>query len=253
MNGADVIVVLLAGLVVGSFLNVLIARFEDLSSIITGRSHCPHCKKTIAWYDLIPILSYIFLIGRCRHCCKPISSQYPIVEALSAIIALHLYWVFGPHWVTLAYYIVFALLLVIAVIDLQESLIPDSYSLPAILVAFGIVAFTGTAVAEAMWAVLIAGGSLAALVVSSREQWMGMGDITLGIILGLLAGLLGSLVGLAIAFIGGAVVSLLLMLYRRKRLTDMIPFGPFLVVAIYLATIWGNSWANAYLTAIHWM
>ncbi len=247
------ILIIGAGLVIGSFLNVLIARSHNLISIVTGRSNCPHCHKNIAWYDLLPVLSFIFLAGRCRSCRKPISWQYPIIELLTALLGLHLYLRFGLSWLGLGYFVIFSLVLVISVVDIYHYEIPDQFMLPALFLAFILFAFNRPEIAQSvLWGVLLAGGGLAILVLVSKERWMGAGDIGFGLLLGLLAGFLGSVVGLVIAFFAGALLGLGLLLFRRRGLKDMIPFGPFLAVGCYVATLYGYDWAMAYLRFIHY-
>lgn len=242
----------LIGIMVGSFLNVLIGRYDELATIVNSRSRCPHCRQTIAWYDLVPVLSFGLLGGRCRNCRQPISWQYPIVELLTAGLAIHLYSFYGLTAATFVLFPLFALLLVIAVIDIREYLIPDHYMFPVILLAI-IAAFTLPQFQDRLpfWGALLGGGTLAFLVGISRERWMGAGDIGLGIVMGLLGGWLGTAVGLVLAFVVGALVGLLFLIFRRKKLGDMVPFGPFLVLGTYVATLWGGMIAEWYLELVH--
>ncbi len=245
-------IVLIAGLLVGSFLNVLIARFYVLETIVTTRSHCPSCKKQISWHDLIPILSFVLLTARCRYCKERISWQYPIIEALTACLALLIYWTFGLTGYAIGLFMVFSLLLVITVIDINHHLIPDEYALTAVLLAFLITFLPSSpqSLEHIAWGALVGGGFLAAIVLVSKERWMGMGDISLGLILGLLVGVSGSLVGLMFAFVVGAVVSLLLIATRAKSLKDAVPFGPFLIFGTLVSTFWGTGIVNWYLSII---
>ena len=248
-------IVLLMGLVIGSFLNVLVARFFELETIVATRSHCMSCKKQIAWYDLLPFLSFVLLGGRCRYCKETISWQYPIVEALTALLALALYTELGLIAYSVGLFLVFSLLLVVSVIDIKHHVIPDEYALTAVLLAFvtvflraDTVAFDGIALGA-----LIGGGFLALIVFVSREQWMGMGDISLGLIIGLLAGTSGVIAGLTVAFVVGAVVAIGLLLTGRKGRKDPVPFGPFLVLGAFVATLWGEALVNWYLGLISYV
>lgn len=233
-----VILVGLIGLMIGSFLNVLIARSSELESVIDTRSHCPHCKKDIAVYDLVPLLSFVLLQGKCRYCKKKISWQYPIVEGLTAGTAIHLFITFGLNPLSLCLFGIFCLLLVVTAVDMTSYGIPDIFVLPAIILAF-ILAFSKP-VSQPFWGVLLSGGGIAFLSLASRERWMGTGDIGLGLIMGLLGGLTGAAIGLGVAFIAGALVGLLVVFLKRKRLKDMLPFGPFLALGTYVATFWGE-------------
>lgn len=243
----------LFGLMVGSFLNVLIIRYHDLESIVGTRSHCPQCKQQIAWYDLMPLLSFVFLAARCRYCQEKISWQYPLVELLTAVLAVHLWSVYGLSVLAGLYFVIFSLLIVVAVIDYKEYLIPENMTLPAIILAL-LAAFNGSLNTQALpfWGATFAGGGLLVLVLVSRGRWMGTGDISLGLIMGLLAGWLGSVVGMIIAFMSGTIVGLLAIALKKKRLRDMIPFGPFLVFAAYVATIWGRDIALWYLNLVRY-
>lgn len=232
-------------------LNVLIARYDRLDTMVTGRSECPHCKKLLQWYDLIPVLSFIVLAGKCRNCKKKISFQYPVIELLTALLGVQLYSMYGLTFVSVGLFIIFALLLVVAIVDLQHYLIPDLYMLLAIIVALAITFFRpGMQDGYIGAGVIAAGGFLAILVYMSKEKWMGIGDIFFGIVMGLLGGLTGAVVGLVIAFISGAVIGLLLMAIHRKAIKDMIPFGPFLAISTYVAVLYGEQLTNWYLTSI---
>lgn len=241
------------GLLVGSFLNVLIARFKALETVVATRSHCPSCKRQIPWYDLVPLLSFVLLWARCRYCREKISWQYPIIELLTAGLVVHLVLVFGLTWLTLGYFLVFALLLVIAAIDSRHYVIPDEFMLPAIAVAVAVsLAVFKTTPLAIIYGLLAGGGLLAFFVIISRERWMGMGDIGLGVVMGLLGGWPGVIAGLVTAFGLGSLVGMLGLAAGRKGLKDKIPFGPFLVVGSYVAALWGSELVEWYLTMVHY-
>ncbi len=246
----SLLIVVLIGLAIGSFLNVLIARYEELETVIATRSHCPHCKKTIAAYDLIPLLSFVLLLGRCRYCKEKISWQYPLVELLTALVAGQLFLTHGFSILTFLLFATFALLIVIAVIDLRNYVVPDEFMLPAVGLAL-IARFINSETATASsLSVLVGGGILAILVFAGRGRWMGFGDIGLGVVLGLLTGLLSTVTGLVIAFFAGSIVGLSLLMRQRKTLKETIPFGPYLVFGTYIATIWGDYLTAWYLKTI---
>lgn len=249
-----ILIVGLAGLMLGSLLNVLIVRYQTLESVINGRSKCTHCEQTIAWYDLVPIISFVVLGAKCRYCREKISWRYPIIELLTALMLMQLFLLYGFTLIFIIYSLIFSLLIVISAIDLTDGVIPDIYMLPAIMLALLAYFINPNSLGfESVWGVLIAGGSLAAIVLLSRERWMGSGDIGLGILLGLMAGLTGSVVGLVLAFVGGSVISLLAILFKQKSLKQTIAFGPFLAVATYISAHWGNQLANWYLTLVHYI
>ena len=121
------LIFLVLGLIIGSFLNVVVFRIDDLKSILYDRSHCQSCKKILAWYDLIPFLSFFILRARCRNCGQPISIQYPLVEVGVGLLFVFLYLMFGLSW-TLAYYlIIFSILTVIFVYDLRTQTVPEMF------------------------------------------------------------------------------------------------------------------------------
>ncbi len=249
------ILVVIAGLAVGSFLNVLVLRFDQLSSILKTRSRCPKCKKTIRWYDLVPFFSYIILGAKCRYCKKTISFQYPVVEVLTAIMFALIFWKFNLSWEALVLALTSSLLIAIATYDVLNYEVPDLLSYTALVFSAGFVVLSlydhNVLVRESLlyvlYAVLIGGGFLAALVALSKEKWMGAGDIALGAILGLLLGFPNVLLGLFLAFTSGSVFGLILLAFRRKTLKDAVPFGPFIVLATFVGIFWGEKLVNWYL------
>lgn len=249
------ILVILLGLTVGSFLNVLILRFDELKTIWKVRSHCMKCKKEIRWYDLVPFFSYLVLKGKCRDCKKPISYQYPIIEALSAIVFVLIYFYFGLIWPALLLAIVSSILIVIAVYDVIHMEIPDILTYLGIAFALGYV-FLSLSLSESLtleglipygYAILTAGGFLGFLVIVSKEKWMGSGDILLGVLMGVLLGMPNVLVALFSAFVLGSVVGLILIASRKKGLKDAVPFGPFLIAGTFVALFWGEKLIGWYL------
>lgn len=244
------------GLIVGSFLNVLILRWGERR--LTGRSTCPSCEQQIAWYDLIPVFSWFILRGRCRACGSRISIQYVLVEAGTATFFV----VIGLSPLSLLVRIIAlpiaALLIAIAVYDLRTTYIPDEW-----VYAFIGLAFVSQLLARPedfdVVSLLLAGPAAAALLFAlwliSKGRWMGFGDVKLALGLGYLLGPLFGFITVMLAFIIGAVVSLLILLpmpliarqlgyWGIKRLAPSrsytmkseVPFGPFLVAATFI--IW---------------
>ncbi len=249
------ILIVLFGLAVGSFLNVIILRFDELKTIWRVRSHCLKCKKEIRWYDLVPFFSYFILGGKCRDCKKPISYQYPIVEALTAVLFAGIYYYYGLTWQALLLAIILSILICIAVYDILKMEIPDVLTYLGIFFALGFTFLklyqTNSLALENLipygYAILVAGGFLGFLVILSREKWMGMGDILLGILMGVLLGMPAVLVGLFFAFVLGSIVGLILIAAKKKTLKDAVPFGPFLVSGTIIALFWGEKLVNWYL------
>lgn len=249
------IFVIFFGLSVGSFLNVVVLRFDDVESIIKTRSHCPKCKKNLPWYDLIPFFSYIILGGRCRHCKKIISLQYPLVEVATALIFTAIYWQYGITVGALFLAVISAILIAIAAYDAIHSEIPDILVYSGGVFVLGFIFYqlwqnfqltdSGAWLAYA-YGLAIGIVFFGFLVLVSREKWMGWGDVLLGGLVGLLLGYPNILVGLFLAFMFGSIFSLALMALRIKKMKDAIPFGPFLVLASFVALFWGEKILNAY-------
>ena len=249
------ILIALFGLSVGSFLNVIILRFDDLKSIIVTRSRCPHCKKVLPWYELIPFFSYIILVGRCRGCKKLISYQYPLVELVTAFIFVLIFHSFGFSLDSLLLILVFSTLIVIAVYDIIHSEIPDLCSYFAIFFAliwlFYWMAIHGKLESSSAWlsygyGLLVGVGFFGLLVLFSRQKWMGAGDILIGAVMGIILGFPQIIFAIFLAFIIGAIVSLILMATKQKTLKDAVPFAPFLILATLIVFFWGEHLLNWY-------
>lgn len=253
------ILIFLFGLSVGSFLNVVVLRFDNFESIIKGRSHCPHCKKILKWYELIPFFSYLLLAGRCFSCKKNISIQYPIVELLTGLVFLGIFYYYGFSWATLILMVIFSLLILIGAYDAVFGEIPDILSYSAIFlvvfwVIFGFASSGGWRIGE-LWLPYIYGlavgaGFFGLLVLVSKQKWMGLGDVFIGAIMGIFLGFPFVLVALFLAFVLGAIFSLILMLFKKKSLKDTVPFGPFLILATIIAFFWGEKIIEMYWTIL---
>jgi leader peptidase (prepilin peptidase)/N-methyltransferase len=253
------ILVFIFGLIVGSFLNSVIYRLQksqDIKSLFKERSYCPNCKKTLSFLDLIPLASFIFLYGKCRYCKKPISLQYPLVEISTALLFLLVYLQFGISWEALIWAVLIAILVVVFTYDLLHL------EMPVILICTGIVlavvlifikiyssisGFDWQQGLNYFYGALVLGSFLGLLVLISWEKWMGVGDIWMGLLVGLLLGLNQALVALFIAFISGALISLILIVIKKKSIKDKIPFAPFLIIGLLIALIWGQDIINWYL------
>lgn len=249
--------VFLLGLTIGSFVNAVVWRIHEHKSIASGRSMCPHCHHTLAWYDLIPVFSWIMLSARCRYCGKPIAAQYPIVELLTAaLFALSAY---AFHPATILGYLDFGFwlyylttLIILTVYDLHWYLLPDVVLLPAI-VAAGLqlvlhVATGGTHIdIGPLVGAVVAGGAFYAIAAVSDGKWMGGGDIKLAFFMGLILGPKNTGVAMILAFNSAAIIGLLLIALKIKKRQDYIPFGPFLAGSTILASLYGQQIINWYL------
>lgn len=236
------------GLSVGSFLNVIILRIDRLVTVLRDRSHCPKCNHVLAWYDLIPVFSYLMLGGKCRYCKAEISRQYPIVELCVGVLFALLYTYFGLGLSLVYYLIIFSLLTVVFVYDLKTQMVPEYFVWMALVLSllggwyFGNIAFSSM-----LWGGLIGGGILAFLVIVSKEKWMGAGDIKIGLILGLLTGYPIALFGMFFSFLSGAIVGLIYIKLKGKTIKDALPFAPFLITSTLIAMLFGHAIVGWYM------
>lgn len=243
------------GLLVGSFLNVVIWRVPRGESVVRPRSRCPSCDAPIRERDNIPVLSWLLLRGRCRDCAAPISARYPLIEAATGLLFAGLAWKIGPHWALPAFLYLGAIGLALAAIDLDTHRLPNALTLPAYPIAA--VLLTAAALLDHHPGVLVrtATGAgvlfaLYALLWVLYPGGMGLGDVKLAGVLGLYLGYLGWGVLAVGAFLGfgyGAVVGIGLMAVRRAGRKSRIPFGPFMVAGAITAVFVGARIAHAYL------
>jgi leader peptidase (prepilin peptidase)/N-methyltransferase len=234
------------GACIGSFLNVCIYRIPAGLSIVHPGSSCPHCKTMIPFYDNIPMLSYLLLMGKCRHCKAPIAIRYPLVELLGGLSGLACIVAFGPTLHGLLIFIFIATLMVVTFIDMDHRIIPDVITLPGIPVFF-LFAF---AVPTVTWrdsaiGILIGGGTLFIVawlyhLITGREG-MGGGDIKLLAMLGAMLGWKGILFTIFAASAIGTVVGLLTMIKSSKGMRLAIPFGPFLSLGAIVYLFFGET------------
>ena len=263
------------GLLVGSFLNVVILRLprrlewewkrdarEVLEEpeiydppppgIVVERSHCPHCKTPLSWYENIPLFSWLVLRGKCRHCKAPISPQYPLVELLTALLAMASVWRFGFGWQGFGAALLGCYLVALSGIDLRTRLLPDQLTLP--LMWLGLIGSLDNLYMPAKPALL---GAIAGYVSLWLVWWlfkqvtgkegMGRGDFKLLAALGAWVGLSGVLPIILISSVVGAVIgSVWLGIKGRDRATP-IPFGPYLAIAGWIVFFWGEQMVDAYL------
>jgi leader peptidase (prepilin peptidase)/N-methyltransferase len=239
------------GAVAGSFLNVCIYRLPLEQSVVWPASACPHCRREIAWFENIPIVSWLALRGRCRTCHQSIGVQYPIVEAITAAMFAAGWWYYGPG-VLLAQRLVFGcLLIVLFAIDLEHQLLPNVITLPGIVVGFVFSFFTEPGWVDSLIGVLAGGGSLLLmfylyLFVRKREG-LGMGDPKMLAMIGAFLGWKMTLVALMFASFAGSLVGLGLIATRRGAMESMLPFGCFLAIGAAVAATIGPDVVGWYL------
>jgi len=256
-----IFVIFIFGAIVGSFLNVCILRIPKGKSVIHPPSHCPHCKAPIAFYDNIPLLSYLILRGRCRACRERISPRYFAVELLTASLTVALFYKFGLGPTFLSSFIFVTALIVISFIDLDIMIIPDVISLPGIVLGL-LFSIMGRYAFEDPFEIippplssligLLAGGGFLLAVgwiyeVFTKVEGMGGGDIKLFAMIGAFLGWQSLLATLLFASLGGAVIGLTVMLVKGVGRRYPIPFGPFLCLGALLHLFFGKELAAFYL------
>jgi len=238
------------GLVLGSFLNVVIARLPERRSLWAPRSACPGCGATIAWFDNVPLLSFALLRGRCRACAIPIPWRYPVVEAATAVLVALAWLQFGPTLEFLVAVALLAALVAITAIDLRHQIIPDAITLPGILA--GVTANVATrhlSWAEVGLGIVLGGGVFFVIIVASRGG-MGAGDMKLGAMLGAFLGWKITLFALLVGVLVGGALAVVLMALGIRGRKDAIPFGPFLALGGAAALFWGEGVVQWYVAGL---
>ncbi len=239
------------GCCLGSFFNVVIYRLPHGKSIVSPGSHCPQCQKAIAAYDNIPLLSYVLLRGRCRHCGVHIPWRYPLVELLAGVMFVLLFRRYG--WQVQFFVELFfaCCLFVIFFIDLDTYLIPDVISLPGILVGFA-TSFVSPRLGwfDSLAGILLGGGLFYAIAIGYQwfrgQEGLGGGDIKLLAMIGAFMGWSGVVFTILLSSVTGAVVGLIAMQRSQKGLSTMLPFGPFLVLGAICYLFWGETFLKWY-------
>lgn len=272
------LIIFIFGLCVGSFLNVIIYRETEgeaeqteekekkgwknfLPAWSYGRSYCDHCKKEISWYDNIPLLSYILLRGKCRHCNKKISWQYPLVEFLTGIQFVWIYFLVKNNlaffsqfegfysFVSLILWLLLGgFFIAIFVADARYQIIPDGAVFGAIFITLLKILvdyrYTGMIDLTVFPSALLSSLFFLFLIIITKGKGMGFGDVKLVFLLGLILGYPRIIVALFFAFLTGAFIGVILMLLGDRKFKSKIAFGPFLILGFLIAFIWGNKlWA----------
>ncbi len=248
--------VAVVGLLVGSFLNVVIWRVPRNESVIRPRSRCPQCGHEIRGRDNIPVVSWLLLRGRCRDCKTPISARYPLVELTTGVLFGLLGWHFGLHLVLIAYLYLAAISVALALIDIDVHRLPDALTLPSYPVA-AVLLTAGALAAHEPFDLARAAIGGAALFALYAVLWfvypkgMGLGDVKLAGVLGMYLGYLGwgtLAVGAFFGFALGGVLGVTLMAIGRATRKSKIPFGPFMLAGALAAVFFGSSLAHAYVS-----
>ena len=264
------------GLALGSFINAAVWRLHEQAklqktaskkqkgvstsslSIFNGRSMCPHCRHQLAAKDLIPLFSWLWLLGKCRYCGKPISKQYPFVEALTAILFVwsYLTWDFSGlgSYLNFGFWLLLLTgLLMLAMYDLRWMILPNRILAPLFIIAAA--QLISGAIINHSWGIIgshLLAASLAGLFFFSlhwlgKGRWMGGGDVKLAILMGLILGTTRGIVAFFVGFNLAAAYSLALIAAKRLNRKDVIPFGPFLIAATIIGVLHGQQLFNLYI------
>jgi len=277
----QILFLFLFGVILGSFLNVLILRYELGGAVfgrqLKGRSRCPHCNKALSWYELMPIISFIIQFGKCRNCREKISLQYPVVEIISGVIVATIPQILGFTPLALIWAIALLVLLIISFIDARHYVIPDVLTI--IIVLLGIAATAIIAIGDTPFPALIPGTFLgdyafvfsftdnpwllrlaaafvggaffSSIILLSRGKAMGWGDAKLIAAIGILIGWPDALLVMMIAFITGATVGIIMLVGKKKKIKDALPFGPFIAFGVMMVVYFGYDIISLYFRFLY--
>lgn len=260
-----IIFIFLLGLAMGSFINALVYRLYKEKSL-WGRSECLNCKKKLGFWDLVPILSFVFLKGKCRYCQKQISWQYPLVEFITGTLFSLLFLRFAnnnllvcdyTNVINLAFLYIFTIILVaIFLSDLKYYIIPDKILWPGVifgillLIFKSILSWSLSYIMSHALAVFVVFGFFLMLYLISKGKWIGAGDVKFGILLGLIVPWPQALVMMFMSFVLGAIVGLSLLLLKKRKLKEKVPMGTFLVVGTFITIFFGEIILKWYLSLV---
>ena len=262
-------------------MNVLILRYELGGAVfggqLKGRSRCPHCDKTLSWYELIPVVSFIVQLGKCRNCGKKISLQYPVVEIISGVIVATIPQILGFTPLALIWATALLILLVISFIDVRHYVIPDALTIiiallgvaSATIIATGdaplftlipgtflgdyafVFSFTDNPWLARLFAAFIGGAFFSSIILLSRGEAMGWGDAKLIAAVGILIGWPDALLVIMIAFITGAIIGVIMLAGKKKKFKDALPFGPFIAFGVMMVVYFGYDIISLYFRFLH--
>jgi leader peptidase (prepilin peptidase)/N-methyltransferase len=249
----EIILIVVFGLVWGSFLNVVIYRLPRGLSLLRPPSSCPHCGKQIKFYENIPILSYLVLRGKCGSCKANISPAYPLGEALTAFcfLLVYLQYSLSPHFFASCLFA--SALIVLGFIDFYHQILPDEITLPGFVLALLYTFFRDDlSFLQALLGAAVGAGFLlfvyGVYYLLRKKEGLGLGDVTMMLMVGAFLGWKQTLLTLILASVGGAVVGVFFIIFKKKDLQHALPFGTFLAPAAFVALLYGQQIIDAYLS-----
>lgn len=245
----ELVLILIIGMCIGSFLNVCIYRIPREESIVFPPSHCTNCRYELKWIDLIPVISYILLRGKCRKCGEKISLKYPIIEYINAVIYMLLYVNYGYSFIFLRLCILASLLIVIGSIDFKTKYVYNS------TVLFGVITAAIFLVGQCVFEKSIPWNNIIGAAIGFFSIWlivvlthgMGEGDIDIALICGLFLGIKGIILTLFLAFVLGGIIGAILLILKLKDRKDEIAFGPYLSIGGIVSALFGQELINIYI------
>ncbi len=253
LDYANISIIFIVGLLFGSFLNVVIYRIPKSISLIKPASNCPNCSENLKWYENIPLLSYIFLFGKCSHCKTNISIQYPLIELLTGLMLIGI----AYYSIDILQFIVFSLLgmtlLCLVVIDFKNYILPDIL----IIISFVIVLFYFgyseklEALPRLYYAILAGSGMYVLRMVTTKiykKETFGMGDIKLSVLIGFIIGYWDAFVAIFFGFVLAAVIFSILIITRLQKKDAYLPFGPYLIFGMIFYIMYGELVLRWYIS-----
>lgn len=252
MTVQALILLAVMGLMIGSFLNVCIGRLPAGESVVSPGSRCPSCRTAIQWYDNVPVLSYLVLGGRCRNCRASISIRYPIIEATTAAAFVLQGAFVGPDvWLLTERLVLTALLITMFGTDLETQRLPNVLTLPGIVVGLAFSFIVAPGPIDSALGIVLGGGILMAIRLGWRAMTgvdgMGLGDVKMLAMIGAFLGWQQVLVVLLLSSLSGAVIGILLTVLKGKSLQYRLPFGTFLAIGAFIASLVGGPVVTWYL------
>lgn len=240
--------IIVLGLVIGSFLNVCIHRIPREESIAFPPSHCTSCNHKLSYLDLVPVISYIFLRGKCRYCGEKISIRYPLIECLNGIFYLLIYLKFGVTLITIKYCIFVSFLIVISMIDFDTQYVFTSTTILSGIIGIVFILtqyfMHENGVLNLILGGLIGGGIIGLIVFLTKG--MGEGDIEIAVVCGLFLGTKAIMLGLFLAIILGGIIGIIIVLLKLKKLKEKMAFGPFIAVGSIISMFYSTEILRIY-------
>jgi leader peptidase (prepilin peptidase)/N-methyltransferase len=249
----DLVSIVVAGVfgaIVGSFLNVCIYRLPLGKSVVWPASACARCGRPLAWFENIPVVSYVGLRGRCRTCGDRISLRYPTVETITAAMFALGWWYYGPGVLLASRLVLGCVLIVLFEIDREHQILPNAITLPGIAIGFGFSLFTEPGWVPSLAGIVVGGGTLLAIAygyyVIRHEEGLGMGDFKMLAMIGAFLGWQLTLLTLMMASLSGSIIGVALIVTKRGGMKSALPFGTFLALGAALAATVGPGLVDWY-------